>query len=447
MTAPELLRGEVGRLAPLLLSEHSVLVLVPAGNPGWAAAAAWDLARSLAASRRVVLVDASVDSPALDGGATVTAAEGIVDIFEFGVSWNHVGRQQDIPTLHYVGVGTLSADGPAIWSSTRWARLQRGFEREGALLLLYLPVEALAGLTFIPDGIVLLCAHGMPESRAYSETLESSGHRGLPVVAVVRDEHPDKAEETADAAELTDSPAWVRAKKELPTRRKARPFRRKPVAAGVVAVVLVVVGVLVLWRNHGVDHLLVVNEPVTQEEQTAAAPVVAAPMEVVAPPVAYERDSLYYTVQVAAFSSLAQAMEMAEQLGGRGWLTTVTPVYLGRRGMWHRVVTGAFPTARSADSALRTLRRERVVAGDQGMVLRTPHAILLGTYRGGTEAEGEAQGLRSRRIPAYILAGRDGGTSLLIGAFETPEQARAADSLLVAAGLNGPLVSRTGLQR
>ena len=57
------------------------------------------------------------------------------------------------------------------------------------------------------------------------------------------------------------------------------------------------------------------------------------------------------------------------------------------------------------------------------------------------------QGLRARGVPAYIVEASDGSVRLFVGAFETPQQARLADSILTAANIEGTLVPRAGKAR
>jgi hypothetical protein len=130
-----------------------------------------------------------------------------------------------------------------------------------------------------------------------------------------------------------------------------------------------------------------------------------------------------------------------------GWTATITPVQLGRQGTWHRLIVAALPTAGAAERALSRLWQDGLLERPNGTILRTPHAIRLGSYTDSAAASAAAEGLRARSIPAYIVMASDGTATLLVGAFETPEQARLADSILTAADLEGTLVARAGIAR
>ncbi|HXV87310.1 MAG TPA: hypothetical protein VD793_11445, partial [Gemmatimonadales bacterium] len=101
MTPREVARVHFPSLAPVLLADHAVVAVTPAGaDAAWSGGVAWDTARAVAQSgRRVLLVDLSLESPALTPGARDTVPEGIVDAFAFGVALNQVAREQE-PNLY-----------------------------------------------------------------------------------------------------------------------------------------------------------------------------------------------------------------------------------------------------------------------------------------------------------------------------------------------------------
>ncbi|MBI4502227.1 MAG: SPOR domain-containing protein [Gemmatimonadetes bacterium] len=152
-------------------------------------------------------------------------------------------------------------------------------------------------------------------------------------------------------------------------------------------------------------------------------------------------DSLYYSVQVAAHNTLPEAMVQAEQLERDGRVAIVSPALLGAQAVWYRVLIGALPTARAADSVLQELWQARLLERPQGTILRTPEAYRI-RARGA-----DVTALRGRGIPAYIVPAADGTTLVYAGAFDVAEQALMIDSLLASAHLTGTLVKRTGLPR
>jgi hypothetical protein len=115
--------------------------------------------------------------------------------------------------------------------------------------------------------------------------------------------------------------------------------------------------------------------------------------------------------------------------------------------LWFRVILGALPTAGGADSLLRTLWRRGVVERPNGTVLRTPHALLVRRDATADAAGATAEGLRRQGVAAYIVPAPDGSALVFVGAFETPDQASAADSLLGLTGLQATLAYRMGTRR
>jgi hypothetical protein len=213
-------------------------------------------------------------------------------------------------------------------------------------------------------------------------------------------------------------------------RRTARASSRRGgrTVGGLVGVAVVVAGaVIVLSRSSGTEPARAMAR---REHATPPAP----------PAVTQDSpaDSLYYSVQVAAHNTLAQAMLHAADIERKGHLAIVSPTRTGNQGVWYRVLVGALPTARAADSLLQTLWQEGALERPQGTILRTPDAYRLRASRD------DLPGLRARGIPAYIVLSPDKTDLVYVGAFDLAEQATSTDSLLGSAHLTGTLVRRTG---
>jgi hypothetical protein len=148
-------------------------------------------------------------------------------------------------------------------------------------------------------------------------------------------------------------------------------------------------------------------------------------------------------VQIAAFNQAGQAMAQVQDFEDAE-AATVSPVRLGRQGLWFRVIVGAFSTPAEADSLLRALWRRGVVERPNGTILRTPHTFRLAGPVPADAAREQAEGLRRRGVAAYIVPAPDGSALVAAGAFETPDQAHAADSLLRRSGLEAALTHRMG---
>src|SRR5213082_1133222 len=129
-------------------------------------------------------------------------------------------------------------------------------------------------------------------------------------------------------------------------------------------------------------------------------------------------------MQLAAYARVDKALALADRLASREHLPAfVTPVALeGRRGggaaVWYRVLAGAFTTRDSAVLARAGLWANRVAPKGQGDLLRAPYSFSLAQT-------GRPDRLRARGIPA-VSWGADG--ALLVGAFETPDQASVAEA-------------------
>jgi cell division septation protein DedD len=426
MTQRELPRAELPTTAPDLLAEANIVALVVLkGGERPSEEMAWELAAAVArAGRRVALVDLCLEDPLLDGRTAGGGSEGVVDAFLYGASLQHVAVEQDVPGLHVIPVGTQPTDPDEVWSHQRWRRLARGFGAEGALLLLLVPAHALERLAVEPARVVVLAPVGkVSGARRIVLPVEWSA---APVDVVV-DTPPPR---------VTAPPRpRPQAARPVATRRVRPPRRRRWAVAAAGAVLLGAVGLAVVLPQRGSGSVSAGSDSLLAATSTAALP---SPVEQPG------GDSLYYAVQVAAFQSMDAALEGAREYQDAGWTATVSPVRLGRQGTWFRLIVAAVPTPDAAQRALASLWSRGLVERPNGTILRTPHAISLDSY---PDTFAARQGLRERGAAAYIVEASDGTARLFVGAFETPEQARLADSILAAVDLQGTIVPRTGTTR
>jgi hypothetical protein len=137
-----------------------------------------------------------------------------------------------------------------------------------------------------------------------------------------------------------------------------------------------------------------------------------------------------WTVQLAAYGSLQKALALADRV--KDGEAFVTPVPLGRRSVWYRVLVGSYPTRDSAAAARIALWRRRTVPKGQGKLLRAPYSLEL-------DGAPDLHRLRQRGIVA--LTGT-GSASALVGAFESPEQASFTQAQLTRAGIEATLITR-----
>jgi hypothetical protein len=426
MTPREVTPTHFPNLAATLFADCTVIALTPATNDvAWAATATWSAARAVArAGRRVGLIDLSLERPVLHEGARDTADEGIVDAFTFGVSMGHVAREQE-PDLYFISVGSIPTDPNEVWANARWQRLARGFHQEGAALLLFVPPAVLPRLNLELDGLVVLSPVAYAPDGLTFPGIGERLKQGTRLIAIVCNER--------SVPRPTPPPA----------RRRSRGMRPSPMRPAVRPAVVVAVGVI------GLAAVLAVALGVGSDEAGGGAEGAGATGGVgaaAAPAPSDPGDSLFYSVQIAAFSQADQAAAYAEDFDAVDG-ATVSPVQLGRQGLWFRVVVGAFATAGDADSLLRAWWQRGTVERPNGTILRTPHALLVEHNASPEAARETAQGLRRQGVAAYIVPAPDGSALVLVGAFETPDQAGAADSLLRLTGLQTTLAYRMGTRQ
>ena len=219
-------------------------------------------------------------------------------------------------------------------------------------------------------------------------------------------------------------------------------WRRKRVIIGgwtialtVGAIAVAVVAMVELLRT---THGLRSGESTTGSAATAPLARMSGPAE---------GDSLFYAIQIATYTSAAAATEQATTFEAAGWTVTVASVRLGRQGTWHRLMVGALRDPADAQRALEQLWGDGLLDRGAGTVLRTPFALQLAREPDRNAAEARLEGVRTRGFVGYIVRAPDGSYRVLVGAFETTEQAERADSTLNTADLDGTIVRRAGFVR
>ncbi|TVP55627.1 MAG: hypothetical protein EA351_10225 [Gemmatimonadales bacterium] len=128
-------------LPPRRGGEVVALIVDPGmGMAGWSLRVGRSLARAWARQeRRVVLVDAHVEEPALHQLLGVSNSEGITDAIEYGVSRGRVTHRPDGEPFEFVSAGTVLPHHLEFWRSRRWGSLLQGYREDDRVVLLYLP--------------------------------------------------------------------------------------------------------------------------------------------------------------------------------------------------------------------------------------------------------------------------------------------------------------------
>ena len=442
MTGETVVRSQLSTVFPEMFQGATVIVLTPAGEDlHGAAEAAWAIARAVARSdRRVALVDLSLTARALEPAAGQESQaepakdEGIVEAFLHGVSLQRVVRQMDVSGLFFIGVGAEAHNPVEIWNSQRWDRITRGFAEEGALLLLFVPPKALQHLRPHPDRLITL---GTITDLEISSAIGRVTSSGVAVTHLIPD---PPAQEIAPASVAL----WS---SHIAKHRRGRSRVKRTAIMGLVLATLAAVGFFFRKARPAPSP-----EPAPTADTTTPPPQTTEPVPTPPAPQpeaassAIADDTLFYSVQVASFKTQARAIEHAQGYETRGWPTTLTPVRLGLQGVWYRVMVGAFASPGAADAALRRFYRLEVLDRPNGTILRTPHMISLALHADSTSASAEVARLRAAEIPAYIVRSSD-GFRVVVGAFETPEQASLMDSIISIGGIRGTLTSRVGRSR
>ena len=408
MTLRPLPRSRLDRLVPPLVATQALVALVPATpDLHWAAAAAWDAARAASqGGRRVALVDLWLDAPQLHEAVGLGRDEGggIVDAFEFGVSLTKAAHE--VGGVYFIPAGSETVHMQELLAQPRWRKLQAGFRSEGALLLLFLSAGSLAKLGAVPDGVLVLAPDGFELEAAGAEGVRDALGRGASLLGTVRK-------------------SWAMPPQPVPARRVSRASGGRRAAWLVLGVMLAVAGG---WA------LLARPEASPRAEARGGASSAGAALPARATPTP-RADSAAWTVQLAAYGTLERALAHADRLVGERMGAFVTPIALDAAGtVWYRVLVGAYATRDAAAAARAALWRRGLAPRGEGDVLRAPYSFAL-------DSAVDVAGLRGRGVPAMRWST---GGRVLVGAFETPEQAALTEAQLKRAGVHAPLITRIG---
>ena len=404
--------SRLGHLIPPLVESQALVALVPTtADLVWAAKAAWDIARIAArGGRRVALVDLCIEEPALHQTVGLSPSDGIVDAFEYGVSLAKAAHEID--GVFFIAAGSYTASASDLYAHPRWRKLQAGFRSEGALLLLFLSATGLGKLAAVADGAIVLAPEGLDPASTVGVELAAVVERGTPLLGVARDR-------------------WMPTPGPTPTFTEVREPRRRRRGARVAVATLVLVGVAVggwsLFASAGDS----IPAPFPATAVTPPPPGRTATSTPVAPVV--RADTLAWTIQLAAYGTAAKALAHADQFAGEhGIGALVTPVQQGRaRTVWYRVLAGSYPTRAAAAAARDAMWRQGTTARGIGDLLRAPYSYAV--------TDTSLSALRRLGLPAVRWRNR-----VLIGAFETQEQAAFTEGKLTRARVRATLLPRVG---
>jgi SPOR domain len=423
VTARQLPLSRLGHLIPPLVEGQALVALVPVtADLPWAAKAAWDIARIAArGGQRVALVDLCVEEPALHVTVGLAPSEGIVDAFEYGVSLAKAAHEVD--GVFFIAAGSYTASAGDLYAHPRWRKLQAGFRSEGALLLLFVSAQGLGRLSAVADGVIALAPEGLdPTVRA---EIAAACERGTPLLGVARDR-------------WMPGPAPAEAPADLPAPSGSRRRTRAVVVA--LGLAGFAVGDWALQATAR-EPRPPVARPVVPDPSPFPVPSPTAPAEPAArAPAAI--DTLSWTIRLAAYGTLDKALAHADRLAEQADVgVLVTPVPQSAAGtVWYRVLAGSYPTREAAAAARERLWRKGAAPRGIGDLLRAPYSFA-------PAGDEPIEALRERGLPAVRWRPAATGTGayrVLVGAFETPEQAALMKAALARAGVRATLLPRVG---
>jgi cell division septation protein DedD len=413
--ARQLPLSRLGHLVPPLLEGQALIALVPLTDDlPWAAKAAWDIARIAARDgRRIALIDLNLERPVLHELTGLQPAEGIVDAFEYGVSLNKAAHE--VMGVFFIPAGSETAQAPELYANPRWAKLQAGFRSEGALLFAFVSLSGLSQLSAAVDGAFVLAPEGVTPGFTLA--------RDIPLFGVVRDRW-------LPAATHRPSPPGV-AMPIVVEPRKRRGLRAVLVAFLVAALAVGGWALLARAREAIGERAHGLTAPSAPPQTPPPAPTSTSPQPQPSP----ARDTLGWTVRLAAYASLDKALAHADRLAADdGVPTLVTPVPQSENGpVWYRVLAGSYATRTAAAEARGRLWRRGVVSEGIGDLLLAPLSYQVPA---GTSLES----LRRRGLPAI----RWSNGVILLGAFEASDQAAYTQAALKRAGVRANLLPRMG---
>jgi len=432
-TVRQLPLSRLGHLVPPLLEGAALVALAPLSDDlAWAAKAAWDIARIAARDgRKVALVDLELEHPTLHTVVGLATTEGIVDAFEYGVSLTKAAHE--VHGVFLIPTGTDTAKASELYAHSRWRKLQAGFRSEGALLLVFIRPGALAQFAADPDGVIVLAPEGVTGTLAL--------RRDLPLLGVVRDRWLPSGPQARVSVPLPAQPLPP-PRPGFPVPIDVEPRRRTGVRVVLAAGLVIAVG-LGGWtlfaraRESGEvagGFVAPPAAPPTPAASTSSSAVATSSTNHHAPPAA-SLDTLGWTVQLAAYASLDKALAQADQLAAdAGVPTLVTPVAQNEHGrVWYRVLAGSYATRSAAAEARAGWWQRGVAAEGIGDLLQAPYS-----YHAAADASLDM--LRRRGLPAV----RWTNGAILMGAFETRDQAALTQAALKRAGVRANLLPRMG---
>jgi hypothetical protein len=448
MTAPPPRRPfdweAAGRELGEKLGEYHAVVIAGL-DPATTGHVAIGLARSQSGVRRVAVGDLFAESPPIQALVGSDDPHGIVDSFLYGVSLTKIARPvPDAGQLFVMPSGTEPPDYEEILPNPRWHRLAAGFREVGALLVLAAPTSApeLEKLIAATDGVIFVgdaAAPQVPVARVIGSVREPKRPRPpTPSMGMPHETRTVSRRQIAAfggigltivAALLT---AWLAYR---PLAGGAALSRREPDCAALAAS-----GHPCVPRA-GQPTVAMTPDSARPDSvrDSAKTPAVVPRVPLVANP-GDSAAATPFAVQLVAENMQAGAILKVQRDGKNLPAATFSPVIIqGVR--WFKVVSGSYATSAGADSLLTRLRRQNLLR--DGNVVRLPFAFRIDSGVPASAVPAMVANYVDHGQPAYALRQVDGTAWVLVGAYESPEQASLYLELLPS-GTRPVLVYRKG---
>jgi hypothetical protein len=463
VTSPYDARGfdweNAGRELGETMGAYSAIVVIGA-DPVTTGRAALGIARVQAMHRRVAVGDLFAESPPIQELVPTDDPHGLVDSFLYGVSLSRIAHPvPDSGQLYVMPSGTEPPDYEEILPNPRWIRLTAGFREVKALLILAVPASAphVDKLVAATDGAVLI-GNAVPPQ--------------LPVSSVIASLRAPRGHTPPTPAPPIVIPTPPRAVQPTKARPKPKPAKRHistPELAGIA--LFAIVTALVAWlayRPFAENARTYTGRARCDSartgkpcEQPSGAPVVVMSADSVrrdtvvdssavpfagvsAPVVANPADSglvMPFAVELMSANTQAGAILKLQKDGKILPAATFSPAIV-QGARWFKVVSGAYSDSAGAVALLADLRRRGQLLGGENVV-KVPFAFFVDSVPAAA-VPGMVASYVDRGQPVYALRQPNGSAWLLIGAFESIEQASLYMESLRASGMPPTLVYRKG---
>jgi septal ring-binding cell division protein DamX len=477
---------------------HAATLVLAADSPRqrrWAVNTAIEIVRRLADQRhKVVLADLQTRRPsALAAALGVEDGPGISDVLFRDAGFSKVAGRPEGEAFFFLNLGESPPPLQVLYRHPRWAKIAARLKDTDAHLLPCVSASDWLEAGPIPgfEACIVLNAAALEvelpsEARRLAEFLappeireEETDAVELPWYASAEPETQpmhgaarpvtDQATPSAPPEEPTPTPVTppspppaavvegaMPPPRSGPIFQRSRRRRIAPFAVAAAAAALL----LALWQTVGsrqipegpADLEAAAETTSTEEPATPAEGTEAGPEEPAAGGARLREVSLPYSVAIAAYSSLDDAVSRQ-----REWTRADLPFYVAptvvRGVVYYRVFAGMLPERESAEQLMAQLVRDGVKDTIRSWDVRPAGlAFNFGTYASSQEARSVLETLFGHGVPAYMVpaAGGAGADSIAYrvyaGGYEKSEDARPLREHIEEAGFEVELVERMGLQ-